>query len=337
MSGESSTMWWWIALALITGIAIGAAVVWLAVRRRFHEIRQTEQRARRAERLAEIGSMTGGLAHEIKNPLSTISLNAQLISEQISDIQGQDELKSRLANRTGALRRETDRLRGILQDFLQYAGQVRLERAPTDLAVLCQDLIDFLSPEADRLGISLRYDGPVVEQAGANAAERLVAPVDQRLLKQALLNLLLNAMGALGPKPAAEMQTDQAQPSPRERAIIVRLRHEKPQGKGVVRLGKARGARPAGQAPNRDWLDEQGECAAIHVIDTGPGMSSEVLARIFQPYYTTKAGGTGLGLPTSRRYIEEHGGTLSVSSQAGMGSDFVVRLPLRVDALPSTL
>lgn len=316
--------------------------MWLSVRRRFYEIRKAEQRARRAERLAEIGSMTGGLAHEIKNPLSTISLNAQLISEQASDIRGQDELKSRLASRTSALRRETDRLRGILQDFLQYAGQVRLERMPTDLAAMCQDLIDFLSPEADRLGISLRYDGPGVmslagagEGAASASSERLIAPVDQRLLKQALLNLLLNAMAAMGPKPTSDGSMEATSTSIRERAIIVRLRHERAGARGTTRLGKLKQQAPLD--PAMVWLEEHGECAAIHVIDTGPGMSSEVLGRIFQPYYTTKAGGTGLGLPTSRRYIEEHGGTLSVSSQPGMGSDFVVRLPLRADAAPTTL
>ena len=65
----------------------------------------------------------------------------------------------------------------------------------------------------------------------------------------------------------------------------------------------------------------------LHVIDTGPGVPDEAADRIFQPYYSTKRGGTGLGLPTSRRIVEEHGGTLTVDSAAGRGSDFVIALP----------
>jgi signal transduction histidine kinase len=65
----------------------------------------------------------------------------------------------------------------------------------------------------------------------------------------------------------------------------------------------------------------------LHVIDTGPGIAPESLPRIFQPYYTTKAGGSGLGLPTSRRLVEEHAGRLEVHSDPGRGSDFVISLP----------
>ncbi|MCA3004703.1 MAG: hypothetical protein IOD15_04975, partial [Phycisphaerales bacterium] len=73
--------------------------------------------------------------------------------------------------------------------------------------------------------------------------------------------------------------------------------------------------------------DAQQQVARVHVIDTGPGIPPEVLARIFQPYFTTKSGGSGLGLPTARRIIEEHGGRLEVHSEVGRGSNFVVVLP----------
>lgn len=79
-------------------------------------------------------------------------------------------------------------------------------------------------------------------------------------------------------------------------------------------------ARPEGNS--------SGQSAAIHVIDTGPGIDAETLSQIFKPYFTTKSGGSGLGLPTTRRLIEEHGGRIAVSSEAGKGSDFTVFLPL---------
>ena len=75
--------------------------------------------------------------------------------------------------------------------------------------------------------------------------------------------------------------------------------------------------------------DHDEEVAEIHVIDTGPGIEPEQVKRIFQPYFTTKSGGSGLGLPTSRRLVEAHGGQLSVIAEPGMGSDFVLTIPCR--------
>jgi signal transduction histidine kinase len=287
-------MWPWVLIALAAGLLVGAAVARTAHDRQARRVKIAEERARRAERLAELGAMTGGLAHEIKNPLSTIGLNAQLIAEGVAELKGgpgDEDVKPRLINRVGALRRETERLRGILQDFLEYAGSIRLEKRPTELNSVMVELVDFLTPEAERAGVRLRAD---LAQGGVNA------PVDTRLLKQALLNLLLNAIHAVKDTPGADG-------APFKGEVILRTSVD---AAGPVGKDKAAAS-----------------MAAIRVIDTGPGIAPETLPRIFQPYFTTKSGGTGLGLPTARRLIEEHGGTLTVESMAGRGTTFTVLLP----------
>lgn len=277
----------WLSIGLVIGLLAAAVATRAFFVRQLHAVRQAERRARSAERLAEIGAMTGGLAHEIKNPLSTIGLNAQLLSEAIADSELDADTKRRLTGRVGALTRETERLRGILQDFLEYAGQIRLDARPTDVAAVITELVDFYHPEAARQGVMMRADVPT--------GQPLTARVDVRLLKQALLNLIINATQAVAGGAGA------ADAPARRGEVIVR-------GRSVEAPGQARSVE-------------------VHVIDTGPGISADVQARIFQPYFTTKAGGSGLGLPTARRIIEEHGGRLDVHSEPGKGSDFCVSLP----------
>lgn len=278
---------------LLGGVCVGGAVAALLARWRIRRLlakaRIAERRARDAERMAEIGAMTRGLAHEIKNPLSTIGLNAQLLAEGIEDWElgpHQDtEDKLRLVRRVGALRREVDRLRGILQDFLTYAGELRPELGAHNLNQVVDELADFFRPQAIQNGVSLRVD---------LAPGELPAMIDPALVKQAVLNLMLNAMQAMtGPGlPGAGV--------PRE--LIVRTRRVR---------------EPDGVAS-----------AAVHVIDTGPGIAPEVAAKLFTPYFTTKAGGSGLGLATTRRIALAHSGRVDVHTEPGKGTDFVLSFPV---------
>lgn len=271
-------------IGLVVG-ALGAGVVarW-AFKTQSARIRSAERRARSAERLAELGAMTGGLAHEIKNPLSTVGLNAQLLSEGIEELSITEEEKGRLVRRVQSLRREVERLRGILTDFLQFAGELRLDRKPSDLNTAVEELVDFFLPQAEKSGVRLRSElAPGV----------LTADVDVSHIKQAVLNLLLNATQAMTSEPV-----DGGHP----RELIVRT--------------------------NRTMDAEKRAVAHIHVIDTGPGMSQETIGKIFRPYFTTKSGGTGLGLPTARRIVEAHEGRLEVHSEPGRGTDFCLTVPI---------
>jgi len=274
----------------VLGAVLGAGVASLALmwhgRRAVLRARAAERRARAAERMADLGAMTGGLAHEIKNPLSTIGLNAQLLAEAIEELPTDEETRGRLTRRVGVLRREADRLKGILTDFLEYAGALRLDRRRISVNRLVDELADFFMPQAEQQGARLRVDlGP----------GSLEAHADEHALKQALLNLMLNAVQAMsgGGERSA-------------RDLFVRTRSTRDaDGRATV---------------------------SISVIDTGPGMTEEVRSRIFEPYFTTKAGGSGLGLPTTRRLIEAHGGRLEVFTEPGKGTAFVVVLPVDADA-----
>lgn len=263
------------------------------VRRALAKQQIAEKRARAAERLAEIGGLTSGLAHEIKNPLSTIGLNAQLLGEAIDELSREapvtDPERQRLLRRIATLRREVERLRGILQDFLNYAGELRLDRQPTDINRVVDELCDFFMPQAQSQGVRLRTD---------LAPGSLVAPVDVAHLKQALLNLMLNGVQAM-----------QGENAGNTKELIIRTARVAP-------------------APTKQGASDIGPgTMQVHVIDTGPGIPNDVLAKMFTPYFTTKAGGSGLGLPTTRRIIEAHGGRLEVLTDAGKGTDFVVQIP----------
>src|SRR5688500_4570251 len=161
---------------LLGALAVSAVAAVVAYRR----IERLQRRARQAERLAELGTLTGGLAHEIKNPLSTVQLNLQLLRE---DLMPDNPAYTRLVSRLETVHRETSRLREILDDFLRYAGRIELDRHPTELNTLLEQLCDFFLPQAQLQRVQLRLrkaDGPVV------------ANVDARLIKQGVLNLLIN-------------------------------------------------------------------------------------------------------------------------------------------------
>ena len=247
---------------------IAAAIVGVFAYRRFVVL---ERRARQSERLAELGTLTGGLAHEIKNPLSTVQLNLQLLQE---DLLPENPAYSRMVNRLNTVKNEASRLRDILDDFLRYAGRIELDRKPVELNGLMEELVDFFSPQAQAQRVQLRL---------SKSPAPVVASVDAKLVKQTLLNLMINGLQAM----------------PNGGELILTLSHT------------------------------SGE-AVIDVIDTGNGIPQEAIDRIFQAYYSTKKGGTGLGLPMAQRIAAEHGGALSVKSEAGKGSDFTLRLPLCV-------
>ncbi|MCA9290883.1 MAG: HAMP domain-containing histidine kinase [Phycisphaerales bacterium] len=266
---------------VLVGLLIAAPILRILLRRVEARVRAAERRARQSERLAELGSMTSGLAHEIRNPLSTIGLNAQLLAEGISEARMDDDERDRLRRRTEALGRETERLRGILEDFLRFAGRIRLDPQPCDLVRLVDEVADFYHPQCDQQGIVLRTQLPRVP---------IEIALDEGLFKQALLNLMINATQAMA--SSVPIAADGV-----------------PRGDLILRV------------------DTDADHVSVHVIDTGPGIPDDKIEEIFRPYVSHRRAGTGLGLPTARRIVEEHGGRLVVHSEPGKGSDFVIELP----------
>lgn len=292
-----------------------AAGAWGLVRRHLRRVRVAERRARSAERLAELGATTSGLAHEIKNPLSTIGLNAQLLAEGVADLSIPADAKGPLARRAGVLTREVDRLRGILTDFLSYAGELHLSREPVDLNTVVDELMDFFAPQASKSGVQLRAD---------LARGRLMANLDVSAVKQAVLNLMLNAVQAMAPRAAAASPFAPSETSRNPAASPQRPTPTDSAQKELIIRSRAGQAEAEPRAPRAATV-------ILEIIDTGPGIPPDAIPSIFKPYFTTKAGGTGLGLPTARRIIEAHGGRIDVHSEAGRGTAFTITLPAETD------
>lgn len=278
-------------LGFVVGASAASLLAWqLSVRwarRQRRKEQQLEKRTQRIEKLAELGVLTSGLAHEIRNPLSTIKINLQLLAEDISRQQKEskgpspgisetlddpEHLRQRYLRKIEIVTGEADRLGETLNDFLRYAGKLELHPARCDVNELVDDLIDFYTPQALSKGVQVRQ---------SLASGPLIGKVDADLLKQAILNLLLNATQAMDGSGE----------------LIVRTESRQQQIK-------------------------------IDVIDTGPGIEPAEQEKIFEAYYTTKRGGTGLGLPTCRRIIEAHGGHIELVSEKGKGSNFAIYLPL---------
>jgi len=230
-------------------------------------------RSRRYDHLVELGQLAGGLAHEIKNPLSTINLNLRLLGEDID--RHDDEEHRRLSRRLRHVQAEADRLRTILDDFLRYAGKYELSLRVEDLREVASEVLDFFAPQADAARVVMRTSLP----------DRPVrCLIDAKLIKQALLNLMINAVQAMGGG-----------------------------GELLLRVSSRRGE------------------GLVEVIDTGPGIAPDDREKIFQVYYSTKRGGTGLGLPTTRRIVLEHRGRIRLDSEVGKGTRFLISLPLARD------
>jgi len=232
-----------------------------------------------AAQLAELTAVAGGLAHEIRNPLSTLRVNLQLLAEDLRDIAGGKprdlagvaEAGRKAEHRARTMLREVDRLAQTIDDYVGYVGKEEPAQVLADIRDVVAELAEFFEPQAARSSIALRVERP---DAPLNCR------TDPNALKQALLNLLINAQQAM------------------------------PSG-GVLTIRMARA----------------GSSAKIEVIDTGPGIPPEILPRIFEPYFSARPGGTGMGLATARRVISRQGGTLEVETGPS-GSRFTIKLPI---------
>ena len=221
------------------------------------------------DRLASLGTLASGLAHEIKNPLSTLNINLQLLDEDWADVS--DEREERSRRRIRILAREVNRLQEIVEDFLRYAGKSHLDRRPTDVNRVLDEVLDFTMPAAEQVGIR-------VHRLWAEDLPALA--LDRDRFKQAILNLVLNAQQAM------------------------------PDGGELM----VRTSRVAGEV-------------RIEITDTGEGIPPQILGRIFDVYFSSKRSGTGMGLPTARRIVNEHDGEIEVQSHVGKGTRFLLRFP----------
>src|SRR5262245_13360610 len=233
------------------------------------------------DQYTELAELAGGFIHEIKNHLSTLGLNLQLLAEDFQDAQSQRE--RRALERVQRLDAECQRLVDVSNDFLRFARVKDLELEATRLADVMEEMLDFFSPTARQANIDIKCYLP---------AHLPLVHLDREMFKQALLNLFLNAVQSM---PEGGELTIQA-------SVITDCR-----------------------LPTAD--SQSG--IEISLIDTGDGMNPEVLAKVFRPFFSTRPGGTGLGLPTTRKIIEAHGGTIDAQSEPGKGTKFTIKLPVK--------
>ena len=276
-----------IIVCLLAGFATGVSYTSRYIRRLKQTRQQLTERLKQAEQMAHLGDLTSNLAHEIRNPLSIIKVNLQLLHEDIdymlkdgsfedgfdfNAVDAPEKKFRRQLRKLKTLTGETDRLSETLNDFMRYAGKMELHPIEQDVNEVLDDLIDFYEPQATNNKVKIRRSLPI---------EKAICRIDIDHFKQAILNLLINATQAMGESG----------------------------GELIIRSHSSGG--------------EQ----YIEIIDTGPGIEPENQEKIFDPYFTTRSGGTGLGLPTCRRIIEEMNGHINLHSEPGKGTSFAITLP----------
>lgn len=230
-------------------------------------LRHAERQSLRRERLSELGNLAAGVAHEIRNPLNTISIAAQRLAAEFTPSENIDTYR----DFTRTIRNETSRLNDIITRFLALAREQRPSQPPIELKAVVDDTVRLVTPEADALEIKLI----------TNVAVGLKVPADADRLKQVFLNLYNNAKEALGGAP------------------------------GTIQISAGR----------------SGDRVLVEFADSGPGIPHNERERVFAPYFTTKDGGTGLGLSTVHAIVSEAGGTIRIDESALGGAAIILELP----------
>jgi len=227
---------------------------------------------RRSDKLAALGQLTAGLAHELRNPLGTIKASAEMLNQQLS---AENAVAREVA---GFISTEVDRTNSLVTRFLQFARPLKLRLEPADLAQLLDRAIAEAEREAPGIAVYRNY-----------APEMPPFAFDAELMERVFYNLVLNAAQATAPGGT----------------VTVKTRAE-------------------------------GRTAEIAVIDRGVGIGVAQMKDIFNPFFTTKPEGVGLGLAIVAKIVDEHGGKIAVESEPGKGSIFCVSLPMDPAPAPPT-
>jgi two-component system, sporulation sensor kinase E len=234
------------------------------------EKRSREARLRRAESLASLTTLAAGVAHEIKNPLGSMGIHLQLVQKKMA---GKIRVDPRtISSHLGVIGEEVDRLNRIVVDFLFAVKPMDTRLEDGDINAVIRELLEFVRPELDQAGV--RIDSRLSPAVPA-------LRIDPRFIKQALLNLIKNAVAAMPEGGTLTVSTERA-----DNDVLVKL------------------------------------------SDTGTGIPEEIMDKIFEPYFTTKPFGTGLGLTIVFKIVKEHFGDIAVASRVGEGTTFTIQLPI---------
>jgi two-component system NtrC family sensor kinase len=259
-----------------------------------------------AERLATIGKMSAKVAHEVRNPLSSISLNLELLEDELAMLL--IERRGEMNRLLGAVRSQVDVLSGVTEEYLHFARLPKPKRETVSLQPLIANLTDFVREEMLGRKVELLVD--VQDDLPA-------LHVDPGQIRQALLNLIRNAAEAMPNGGTIRLEARALAPdSTGTEARRSRGAEKEKSGSALVDSPQ----RPSAPAP-LPFIE-------VTVADTGVGIPADNLERVFEPFFTSKEGGTGLGLAISRQIAIDHGGTLTCESVPGGGTTFRLQLPV---------
>ena len=244
---------------------------------------ESAQKLKRAEQLASLTTLAAGVAHEIKNPLGSISIYVQLIDKIIKKNMDNDcQCYKDFKEYSDIIKEEIGRLEDTINSFLFSVRKLELNIEDVNINELILSTISFLKYEIEKnnVSIDIKFD-----------KDNLILKLDERYIKQALINIIQNAIDAMNENKDNEKYD-------KKKEIYIKLK----------------------------TIDNY---AVISIKDTGIGMKEETLNKIFEPYFTTKRHGTGLGLTNVVRIIEAHNGNITIESEYEKGSEFIIKLPLK--------
>ncbi len=261
-------------------------------------VHHLEEEKRRLDRLVSLGEMAASVAHEVRNPLASIKTSMQMLKD---DLHEYEQVPEEVQESVAVALKEVERLDAIVRDLLLFARPRQLHRVQCNLVDLSDHVLHMLRQQYTELGIEVHrvyHDVPLIY-------------VDMAQMEQVLFNLYMNAIQAM---PDGGVLTISCQVVPASPIAPKSIIQEK---RALLALSEPIGV----YNDQQNWLE-------LLVSDTGIGMATDQLEHIFQPFFTTKAHGIGLGLPITRRLVEDHRGHLSVRSQLGYGTTITVRLPI---------
>jgi signal transduction histidine kinase len=264
--------------------AVGAAIFF----KDLTPIEHAEEQERLKDRLAALGKMAASMAHEIRNPLASIEVNCKLLERRLDEDSTCRELLDKIVA-------EVKRLDGSIDSCLRYVRPVTLSPAPADLGPLLQEAVAVAGERRGKPGVT-------VETRVADDIPPFL--MDRSVLRQAFINLVLNALEAVGD---------------RGRVLVEAWTTAAP-GAASVPYQQAEGS-------TDPWSEADGY-AVVRVSDSGPGIDPDDLDRIFQPFFTTKQQGSGVGLAVVKKIVASHRGMIDVTSAPGEGAEIVIRLPM---------
>lgn len=228
------------------------------------DVRKLESELKQKEKLAAIGQLAAGIAHEIRNPLAGISGSIQLLSTDVQDGEQKKLMKIIL--------KEIDRLNNLITEFLDYAKPEKKPDQVVQLALILEETLQ-------NVKLNPKYSEGI--EWNVNLSEQKIMGFSEKL-KQAFLNMIINAVQATEGKPSRQVHVS---------------------------------------------LSKDADVVVLKIKDNGSGMKPETKARLFEPFHTTKAKGTGLGLAVTHKILQSHDAIIEVQSEVNAGTEFIIKFP----------